>query len=307
MNKKEKIILFGASRGGENFIKHNKTQYDILAIADNDEKRWGSLLEGLKVINPKDILKYDFDNIYITSQWVDSIIYQLTEDFKIPLEKIKIPKKSSLKESFKPFEHVETLKFARESLCRITQFLSNHNIIAIVDSGTALGIVRDKDLIRWDDDIDFAIDSKDFEKLISLVDGLRTILPKNEYSKWKLEVISLSNDDVCLSLELQSSDLNMLKEFEISLQKRTIKDGLSHLDSSAGIFYAPALHFEKYERVDFFDGFVYLPYKVDDFLTFMYGNYKEPKKDTSIENYDNRVVQKKRNIKSFDVRKRVIL
>ena len=29
-------------------------------------------------------------------------------------------------------------------------------------------------------------------------------------------------------------------------------------------------------------------------------------KDTSIENYDNRVVQKKRNIKSFDVSKRVI-
>jgi len=58
--------------------------------------------------------------------------------------------------------------------------------------------------------------------------------------------------------------------------------------------------------LDFFDGFVYLPYKVDDFLTFMYGNYKEPKKDTSIENYDNRVVQKKSNLKSFDVRKRVI-
>ncbi len=50
-------------------------------------------------------------------------------------------------------------------MCKITQFLSNHNIIAIVDSGTALGIVRDKDLIKWDDDIDFAIDSKDFEKL----------------------------------------------------------------------------------------------------------------------------------------------
>ena len=29
MNKKEKIILFGASRGGENFIKHNKTKKNI--------------------------------------------------------------------------------------------------------------------------------------------------------------------------------------------------------------------------------------------------------------------------------------
>lgn len=306
MNKKEKIILFGASRGGENFIKHNKTQYDILAIADNDEKRWGSLLEGLKVINPKDILKYNFDNIYITSQWIDSIIYQLTYDFKIPLEKIKIPKKSSLKESFKPFEHIETLKFARESLCKITQFLSNHNIIAIVDSGTALGIFRDKDLIKWDDDIDFAIDSKSFEKLISLASGLKDILPQNQYSKWIFEVISLANEDVCLSIELKSSDLEKLKEFEISLQRRTIKDGLSQLDSSAGIFYAPAIHFEKYEKVDFFGGFVYFPHKIDDFLTFMYGNYKEPKKNTSISSYDNRVVQIKSNKNSFDVGKRVI-
>ena len=48
MNKKKKIILFGASRGGENFIKHNKTQYDILAIADNDEKRWEVFFGRLK-------------------------------------------------------------------------------------------------------------------------------------------------------------------------------------------------------------------------------------------------------------------
>ncbi len=39
----------------------------------------------------------------------------------------------------------------------------------------------------------------------------------------------------------------------------------------------------------------------------MYGNYKEPKKkNTSIEDYDNRVVQKKSNLKSFDVVKRAI-
>lgn len=306
MNKKEKIILFGASRGGENFIKHNKENYEILAIADNDEKRWGSFIEDFKIISPKDILKYDFDNIFITTQWVDSITYQLTQDLKISIEKIKIPKKSSLKESFMPFNHNETLNFAKESLCKITNFLSNHDIIPIVDSGTALGIVRDKDLIKWDDDIDFAIDSKSFEKLISLASELKNILPQNQYSKWIFEVISLANEDVCLSIELKSSDLEKLKEFEISLQKRTIKDGLSHLDSSAGIFYAPAIHFEKYEKVDFFGGFVYLPHKVDDFLTFMYGNYKEPKKNTSIASYDNRVVQTKSNINSFDVGKRVI-
>lgn len=306
MNKKEKIILFGASRGGENFIKHNKENYNILAIADNDEKRWGNFLQDLKVINPKDILKYDFDNIYITTQWIDSITHQLTQNLKIPLEKIKTPKKSILKESFMPFSDDETLKFARKSLCEITRYLSNHNIISIVDSGTALGIVRDKDLIKWDDDIDFAIDSKSFSKLISLSNELKSILPSNQYSKWIIEVISLANEDVCLSLELKSSDLNMLKEFEISLQKRTIKDSLSHLDSSAGIFYAPKIHFEKYEKVDFFNGFVYLPYKVDDFLTFMYGNWKEPQKNTSIENYDNRVIQKENNKNSFNVSKRVI-
>ncbi len=78
-----------------------------------------------------------------------------------------------------------------------------------------------------DDDIDFAIDLKDFEKLISLVDGLRTILPKNEYSKWKLEVSNVYQMMMyALSLELQSSDLDMLKEFQRSLQKKNYKEWL---------------------------------------------------------------------------------
>ena len=36
MNKKEKIILFGASRGGENFIKHNMIFWLLLIMMKKD-------------------------------------------------------------------------------------------------------------------------------------------------------------------------------------------------------------------------------------------------------------------------------
>ena len=110
MNKKEKIILFGASRGGENFIKHNKTQYDILAIADNDEKRWGRLLEGLKIINPKDILKYDFD--------------ELNEILKEFNEKVKEAKESESNEE----QLFNRLKFYSEIIILNDEIKENYNI-----------------------------------------------------------------------------------------------------------------------------------------------------------------------------------
>lgn len=304
MTNTKKIILFGSGRGGENFIEYYSSG-EIIAIADNDPSKWDKKLLGYQIINPQDILKLEFDEIVITSQWIDSIKHQLIEELKISREKVIVNPKNLLKATAdsQPFSHPKTLEVAQKTLINLTKFLDEQGIKAIADSGTALGIYREGEFLRWDDDIDLAIDTKDFEQVVQLAEQIKKILPKKYNAQWKLEILNLNDEDVCLSIFLKSPNSELV-EFDLGLQKRRIKDGKSHLLSSAGMFDAPAHHFQNQVKVNYHNGFVYLPDDIEGFLTFMYGNWREPQKNTSFKDYENRVKLKEQSVAI--VRKRAI-
>ena len=56
---------------------------------------------------------------------------------------------------------LQTLKY-------LISFLEKHNLNYFVCSGTAIGVVRHKGFIPWDDDIDIYMFRKDYEKLLGL-------------------------------------------------------------------------------------------------------------------------------------------
>src|SRR5690554_2310354 len=306
MSLRKQVILFGASLGGENFIKHN-SQVDVIAFIDNDSSRWGATLAGRPIISPLEIVQYDFDEVIITSQWQDSIKNQLINELNIPTAKVVIPNKTYLKPAIKPFTHAATLAVAQQSLGIISEFLAKHGIYAMVDSGTALGLVRDGDLIAWDDDIDFAINARGFDKAVELTAQLLAALPQIPEANWVATVITLAGEDVCINLDLESNDHDTIKDIEISLQKRTERNGRSELDSSAGIFDAPAVHFQTPQASEYFGYTVYLPNQVESFLTFMYGDWINPKPNTSLQDYNNRYQQQQADPRSQQVTKRQIL
>lgn len=306
MVHRKNVILFGASLGGENFINHND-QVNVIAFTDNDPSRWGTQLAGRPIISPSDIKRHNFDQVIITSQWQDSIKNQLIHDLNIPAEQVVIPKKAYLKPTIKPFTHAPTLLVAQQSLGIISEFLATHDIYAMVDSGTALGLVRDGDLISWDDDIDFAVDAASFEQLVEVAPHLLKALPQMPEAEWVATVITLAGVDVCINLDLESNDHESIKDIEISLQKRTERNGRSELDSSAGIFDAPAVHFQTPQAREYFGYTVYLPDEVESFLTFMYGDWKNPKPNTSFQDYNNRYQQKQADPRSQQVTKRQIV
>ncbi|NFR87446.1 MULTISPECIES: hypothetical protein [unclassified Clostridium] len=75
---KEDIIIFGASTRGVYVFNKLKDIYNIIAFADNDCKKWGKEIQGIKIINPKK-LNYYGKKIFIASEYNEEIKAQLKE------------------------------------------------------------------------------------------------------------------------------------------------------------------------------------------------------------------------------------
>ena len=63
-----KIIIFGTGAYYQEY-KRFIEKCEIVALIDNDSKKWGKELDGVKIYSPSEVLKYSFDYIYILSSY----------------------------------------------------------------------------------------------------------------------------------------------------------------------------------------------------------------------------------------------
>ncbi|OEF97718.1 LicD family protein [Desulfuribacillus alkaliarsenatis] len=275
-NQKPKAIVFGASKAGRYFVKNN-TQYNLLAIIDNDIKKHGSSINGLKVISPNQINEYQYDYIVITSIYIYQIQDQLVKDLQVDENKIIIPPKNLLKPSLLPFMDDYTLRFARESLFFILDQFEKNNIKHFIDFGALLGIVREGDFISWDDDIDIAIYASDFDKVAEI---LKNNIYKNSIDssvQWEGFLAYNKSDDSAISIDLTIKDNQPIKKFSINISAIYFDE--EH--AITGVNHAPKHHFTQYEKINYFGKQIRVPYEYESYLEFTYGNWRQPKKDTS--------------------------
>lgn len=275
----EKVILFGAGGAGKHFIL-NQQEFDIIAVADNDEKKFNTLLEGIKIINPKEIFKYDYDKIIITSMYFNPIQKQLTSEYNIEKEKIQAASKNLLKETMYPFEHKDTVEYANESLLKLLDFLSAKKMPHFLDFGTLLGVVRDKELIRWDDDIDITCYLKDKEQI--------TLILEEFVKKYSTANVQWNNK---LTKHLNGQD----SSFVLSFNDRTntilpfsIDIWLLYFENNIAIQTmnkCSEKHFENSEAILYKNQLVSVPYDFKEYLEHTYGDWQTPKKDTTFADY----------------------
>ncbi len=73
-----RVIVFGTGKKFEQY-KNILINVEIVAFIDNDTNKQGSYINQLPVINPKDVLRYQFDYVIIMSVYIDVMKKQLID------------------------------------------------------------------------------------------------------------------------------------------------------------------------------------------------------------------------------------
>lgn len=265
-----RVLLFGASLGGKNFMKNHTDEYDFLAIIDNDKNKSGKLLGGVPIIRPEQIMDFTFDKIIVTSMYVKSISKQLTE-LKVPNDKIEYASKNSMKVDKLPFENPLIVKKANQLIVKLSEILKD--IPHFYTFGTLLGIARDGRLISWDDDIDIAIFGKDVSKIQDLL--LQNKAEFEQFFDIHLFVRMFSNGkpaSITLDCLEKKHKLFMVNFDCMYIEGDIVKQELND---------TPLQYFNGHDELAFEGTSLQVPKDYENYLEYTYGDWRTVKKNTS--------------------------
>lgn len=278
--KKLRVIGFGIGTSCRDYLKNYSDEYEIIGLSDWDSKTHGSERYGYTVINPYEFDQYNFDKILILSFYVNVIKAQLAERLNIQEETIIVPEKHKIKGIVLPFTDERTKEFARECLVYFSELMYKNGITGFLDYGALLGLVRDGDIITWDDDIDFSVFDTDTAKLKNLFLLHKDQFPGNEYLDWTCKVSEDKDGNVWyFSLNFKNKTEIVYKEFEVAVTVRKFYQG--HAIKMRNDYQsAPEEFFRKHEFRTYRNSEIVVPYKHIDYLDFYYKNWQTPEKLT---------------------------
>lgn len=85
----EKIVIFGASIGGERALRWLPRGKKAVAFCDNNKAKHGTQFHGLPVLAPDALKTFGQDRVLIASAYYPEIFNQLV-DLGVPLDRIDI-------------------------------------------------------------------------------------------------------------------------------------------------------------------------------------------------------------------------
>lgn len=284
-----KTLIFGTGNSAKQLLKNLPDKREYLAAVDNDTDKHGQYFNGLLVISPGNMGDYDYDEILIASYWEGTIKKQLIEELGIPFNQVITPQKKYYKnsgETLYPFQHDNTLALARRVITTLCGAAYERALPLHIDYGTLLGIMRDGDLIAWDDDIDLACEAR-FAPLLEklLVEQVQKI---DDAIDWSVRRDSDCNDCALhFYISFKPKVAGAYQPFSVSIAIKGIVGDKAIKLSSFGAWHNPACHLDGLDKINWQGTNIYVPNDPDGYLRFTYGNWRSPKKDLSVGDGEN--------------------
>jgi len=276
-----RTLLFGAGPGAVIYMNNLREQCQFVGFIDNDSSKHGSDYAGVPVYGVSALSTLVYDEIVITTQWVADVRKQLIDELHIDESLVVVPAKEQLK-AVRPFEHAPTLELARLLIAELSSQAQHDKLMLWVDFGTLLGLVRDGDVIPWDDDVDFAISAETANMFSAWLAEQLTKL--NVPLGWSIDVLCDVTEQI-QSVLLRWRDSESVRPFVVSFSVRKEQDGMSRHMPSLGMWYAPAVHFSAQDWLDWKGYMIPVPQDKESYLTFVYGNWRVPVQQMQMTDY----------------------
>jgi hypothetical protein len=297
ISEKQRIYIFGASGAGKRALDHfrNQSDVEILGWIDNDIKKHGTFFLGLEVFSAEEAIVTQFDKIWVASTFHREIRLQLRDFLKVPSEKFQNIS-MTVKKGFGDFSDQSKLKLAWALLKKVNEVMLAHSLPYFLDHGTLLGIIRDKSLLPWDNDIDLAIPASEVSRIHDI---LSLEVPKFHFSMcesngWALKalygVIEFPNEKKTV-LRL----LNIYNANEPDESKQVVLDLIVKYPYEQRNYWmvetltlsTEALLTEDICRTDISGVSFAVPLNSDGYLTALYQDWRTPVKEWDHTLYSN--------------------
>lgn len=196
------------------------------------------------------------------------------------------------------FTDPKAIKSARTFLIKTTNIFEKEKLPYFLEAGTLLGIVRDKDLIPWDHDVDLCITSNNIMHLLNLrwkflLKGYKFSVRKNPFAYGPV-----NKGDVRM-VKIKPIFPYLIKAFQRGAAANfPVIDVFVKYSDNENVFWQVEGHvlriskkyYESHELLPFFGATLRAPQNYIGYLTDKYGDWKVPVKDWTLKTGDFTII-----------------
>ena len=169
----------------------------------------------------------------------------------------------------------------KKEFLKICEILDELKVNYFLQSGILLGAIRDNDLIKWDWDIEISVFSDEF---LSKIDLIVDKLKKNQF---KIIKVNKKKDD---------SKIDFIGEYPENVTGYTIWSW--NYSSIRDVYWRrefslPSKFLTSFSKIDFLGRQFNCPININEYLTFVYGDWKKPLRTSNKKVYLTKNYKKK--------------